>query len=130
MSKDCINFFSRLDPKPNTPVFIYWAANAQRFKNEPLIRRKMNRLPSDRTSGRSKSLSWHGFLSPEKLVKEHLLYRYRMMFGSTTRADLCGTLEQNPKLSAADLARQCSCSYKAAYIAKRDFELLREKRVA
>jgi hypothetical protein len=64
-------------------------------------------------------------LSPEELAKRHLTYRYRIMLGSNTRADLWAALKRDSRLTPAELARTCFCSYKSAYMARRDFDLIR-----
>lgn len=69
-------------------------------------------------------------LSPEVLAANHLIYRHRVLLGANIRADLWAALQENPRLSPADLARLCSASYTAAHHAKRDFSLLKEMRKA
>jgi len=64
---------------------------------------------------------------PERLSKMHKAYRYRIMFGPTYRADLLATLEREPAISTADLARRCYSSFSAAWEAKKDFEILNSK---
>lgn len=58
------------------------------------------------------------------IVKNHLPYRYRVMMGPSYRADLWALLDSNPSISAYALGKKAHCSYRAAYIAKKDYELL------
>ena len=59
------------------------------------------------------------------IAKNHLPYRYRVMMGSSYRADLWALLDSNPGISAYALGKKAHCSYRSAYIAKKDYELLK-----
>lgn len=62
--------------------------------------------------------------TPTELAKRHLTYRYRVLIGSSYRADMWAALEQEPTLSAATLARRTYGSFATAWQVKRDRELL------
>lgn len=64
-------------------------------------------------------------LQPLELAHLHSTYKYRILFGSNIRADMWAILKKSPGLTPAELARRCKCSYTAAYVAKKDFELIR-----
>ena len=59
------------------------------------------------------------------IAKNHLPYRYRVMMGASYRADLWALLDSNPGISAYALGKKAHCSYRSAYIAKKDYELLK-----
>ena len=61
------------------------------------------------------------------VAKNHLPYRYRLMMGPSYRADLWALLKRYPTLSAYSLGKKAYCSYRTAYIAKKDYELLNMK---
>ena len=61
------------------------------------------------------------------IAKNHLPYRYRVMMGSSYRADLWALLDCNPNISAYALGKKTHCSYRTAYMAKKDYELLKAK---
>ena len=58
------------------------------------------------------------------VAKNHLPFRYRVMMGPSYRADLWALLDNAPSISAYALGKKAHCSYRAAYIAKKDYELL------
>ena len=64
-------------------------------------------------------------MSPERLANIHRGYRNRVWMGANWRADAWTELEEQPHLSASQLAKELGCAYATAYDAKRDFELLR-----
>ena len=63
-------------------------------------------------------------LSPADLAKRHRAYHYRVMIGPSYRADMWATLERNPNLSTADLARKTYGSFATAWRVKREFAVL------
>ena len=69
-------------------------------------------------------------LSPEELARRHRAYRYRIMMGPSYRADMWASLEGDPSLTGAQLARRTYGSFATAWHVKRDFELLRASRTA
>lgn len=64
-------------------------------------------------------------MSPSELVKLNLMYRYRVMIGSTYRADMWAKLHNHPDWSASDIARDCYGSYPTAHAVKKDFQLMK-----
>ena len=60
------------------------------------------------------------------IAKSHLPYRYRVMMGPSYRADLWALLDDDPSISAYALAKKAYCSYRAAYMVKKDYELLKK----
>ena len=61
------------------------------------------------------------------IAKHHIAYRYRVMMGPSYRADLWALLDTEPHLSAYALGKKAYCSYRTAYIAKKDYELLKQE---
>ena len=60
-----------------------------------------------------------------KLKKNHLFYCYKVITGSSYRADLGSLLDRDTSISAYALRKKADCSYRTAYIAKEDCELLK-----
>jgi hypothetical protein len=69
-------------------------------------------------------------LEPQELARVHHAYRFRIFMGPNYKADMWALLQQEPELSAAELARQGYGSYPTAFLVKRDFMLLKGKAVA
>ena len=67
----------------------------------------------------------HQIVPVSVIAKNHLPYRYRVMMGSSYRADLWALLDSDPNISAYALGKKAHCSYRSAYIAKKDYELLK-----
>ncbi len=67
----------------------------------------------------------HHIFSESVVAKYHLPYRYRVMMGPSYRADLWALLKCYPDISAYALWKQAHCSYRTAYIVKKDYELLK-----
>jgi hypothetical protein len=63
-------------------------------------------------------------LLPSALARRHRAYRYRIMMGPNYRADMWAALEQDPTLSAAELARKTYGSFATAWHVRRDFGML------
>ena len=61
------------------------------------------------------------------VAKKHLSYCYRVMMGPSYRADLWALLDREPNTSAYALGKKAHCSYRTAYIAKKDYEILQKK---
>jgi len=61
---------------------------------------------------------------PAELARHHHAYRYRVMIGSTYRADMWAALEDDPALSTAALARKTYGSFATAWHVRRDFAVL------
>ena len=69
-------------------------------------------------------------LSSEELAQRHRAYRYRVMMGPSYRADMWAALEEEPSLTAAQLARRAHGSFATAWHVKRDFEILKSCRTS
>ena len=63
-------------------------------------------------------------VSPEQLAKRHRTYHYRLMMGTSYRADCWAALEAEPRLSAAELARRTYAAFATAWQVKRDFAIV------
>jgi hypothetical protein len=85
----------------------------ERFAGAPL------RVPANLLRDREADV-----LSPAELAKRHSTYRHRVLMGPTYRADMWAALEQDPSLSAAELARRAYGSFATAWHVKQDRELL------
>ena len=97
-----------------TKVLIEIKGEDERFK------RTCIRVPKGYFSERP-----HQIFPVSVIAKNHLPYRYRVMMGSSYRADLWALLDSNPNISAYALGKKAHCSYRSAYIAKKDYELLK-----
>lgn len=69
-------------------------------------------------------------LTAEELTAMHRVYRWRVIVGPTYRADMLAHIEQNPSLTAAELARRTYGSFATAFGVKRDWELVRRGAVS
>ena len=114
-----INFADRFvkkgEPKV-TKMLIEMKGEDERFK------RTCIRVPKGYLSERP-----HQIFPVFVIAKNHLPYRYRVMMGSSYRADLWALLDSDPNISAYALGKKVHCSYRAAYIAKKDYGLLKRK---
>lgn len=63
-------------------------------------------------------------LEPAELARRHRTYRQRLIMGPSYRADMWAALEENPALSAAELARAAHGSFATAWQVKRDWQLV------
>ena len=63
-------------------------------------------------------------LSASELAGRHRTYRFRVLMGPSYRADMWAELEQEPMLSAYELARRTYGSFATAWQVKRDRALL------
>jgi hypothetical protein len=61
---------------------------------------------------------------PEQLARQHRTYRYRVMMGTSYRADCWAALESEPGLSPSELARRTYAAFATAWHAKRDFAIV------
>ena len=64
-------------------------------------------------------------LAPAELARRNPAFRYRVMMGPSYRADMWATLEAEPQLSAAELARQTYGSFATAWNVRKAFVTLR-----
>lgn len=63
-------------------------------------------------------------LSPAELARRHRNYRKRILMGPNYRADMWSELDQDPNLTAAELARRAFSSFGTAWQVKQDWTLL------
>ena len=63
-------------------------------------------------------------LSPVELARRHGTYRCRIQMGPSFRADMWAVLENDPLLSAAQLAHRTYGSFATAWNVKQDWRLL------
>ena len=113
-----INFadrFSKNKKQKVTKMLIEIKGEDERFKKTCI------RVPKAYFSERP-----HQIFPVSLVAKNHLPYRYRLMMGSSYRADLWALLDSDPNISAYALGKKANCSYRAAYVAKRDYEILKE----
>ena len=112
-----VNFADRSIKKGQqrvTKMLIEMKGEDERFK------RTCIRVPNGYFSERP-----HQIFPVSVIAKNHLPYRYRVMMGSSYRADLWALLNSDPNISAYALGKKVHCSYRAAYMAKKDYELLK-----
>ena len=64
-------------------------------------------------------------LSPRQLAKIYPPYRYRVMLGSTFRADMWAALSKNPDLSPSKLAWKSFGNYLTAQQTKAEYEIIK-----
>ena len=64
-------------------------------------------------------------LAPAELARRNPAFRYRVMMGPSYRADMWATLEAEPQLSAAELARRTYGSFATAWNVRKAFATLR-----
>ena len=63
-------------------------------------------------------------LTPSELARRHHTYRQRIIMGPSYRADMWSVVENEPELSAADLASRTYGSFATAWQVKRDWALV------
>lgn len=87
----------------------------ERFKNSPIIvaNKTLRERPSD-------------IMSPNILAKKHLAYYYRVIIGSTYKADMWAMLELNPDLNISQLAKITYGSFATAWRVKQEWELIKQ----
>ena len=66
----------------------------------------------------------HKFIGPEKIARQHLALRYRIMMGPGYRADMWAALDLAPDLTATQLARKTYGNYSEAWKAKKEWGIL------
>jgi hypothetical protein len=64
-------------------------------------------------------------LTPAELAARHSAYRWRLVIGPTYRAEMWATLERQPELPAAALARATYGSFASAWQVRKDFAVWR-----
>ena len=112
-----VNFADRFIKKgqrKSTKMLIEIKGEDERFK------RTCIRVPKGYFSERP-----HQIFPVSVIAKNHLIYRYRVMMGPSYRADLWALLDNDPSISAYALGKKAHCSYRAAYMVKKDYELLK-----
>lgn len=63
-------------------------------------------------------------LTPAELARHHRVFKHRVMMGPSYRADLWASLEQDPSLSVAALARRGHASFATAWQVKQESDIL------
>ena len=111
---DFADRFSNLRTGKATRMFIKMKGEDERFKGTCI------RVHKGYFSERPRQI-----FSVSFVAQTHLFYRYRVMMGPSYRADLWAILKSCPDISAYALGKKAHCSYRTAYIAKKDYELLR-----
>ncbi len=86
---------------------------------DPRFRETMLRVPKGTLRDRASDI-----LTPEELVKIHRIYKQRVIMGPTYRADMWALLENEPSLSASELAKRSYGSFAVAWQVIRDFKIL------
>jgi hypothetical protein len=105
---------SRLDLLASgTEFHIRRSGEDTRFKAGPL------RVPAGVLRNRKEEV-----LTPSELASLHGAYRSRILLGPSYRADLWSALDQEPGMSAAELARRAYASFATAWQVKRDWGFL------
>ncbi|OGQ90401.1 MAG: hypothetical protein A2289_00295 [Deltaproteobacteria bacterium RIFOXYA12_FULL_58_15] len=66
-------------------------------------------------------------LSPADLASRHVVYRWRLVIGSTYRADMWAQIEMDPKTPPAELARKTRGSFATAWQVKRDYSVVEQR---
>ena len=69
-------------------------------------------------------------LNPAELAHRHNAYRRRILMGPSYRADMWAELDQDPSLTAAELARRAYGSFATAWHVKQDWEVLKRAETA
>lgn len=104
----------RLDLLPTgTEFLVKRSGEDSRFSEGPL------RVPEKTLRHRPKDI-----LTPTELAKRHSTYRTRLILGPTYRADMWAIIENEPELSASELARQAYGSFATAWQVKKDWNIL------
>ena len=89
------------------------AGEDPRFQGGPL------RVPANVLRDRPEDV-----LTPIQLARRHSAYRHRVQSGPSYRADMWAALEQDPALTATQLARGAYGSFATAWHVKADWEVL------
>ena len=108
------DYFLKARQKKATKMFIEMKGEDERFKKTCI--RVFNGYFSKRP---------YQIFPISVVAKNHLPYRYRVMMGSSYRADLWALLDREPNISAYALGKKAHCSYRTAYIAKKDYDTLK-----
>jgi hypothetical protein len=116
--------------EPEDRVRAYWAAVGGWLVADRRLHRLAGLAPVERVDllrvGTAFQLQRRGedVLTPSELLQRHAGYRNRVLLGSNFRAEVWTTLEREPTLPVAEVARRAACSFAAAWEAARDFRLL------
>lgn len=89
-----------------------------RFTGGPL------RVPANALRARLEDI-----LMPRELATRNAVYRWRVIIGPTYRADMWAALEEEPNLTAAQLARYAYGSFSTAWHVRRDHAIVRGHRM-
>jgi len=101
-----------------------WSRPARNFRSRAMARTlalKAVRVAANILRDRASDV-----LRPTELATRHHAYRCRVMMGPSYRADMWATLEGDPILSVAALARRTHGSFATAWHVRRDFGHLRQ----
>jgi len=88
----------------------------RRFGEDSRFVNTVLRVPSNLLRDRSADV-----LLPTDLARRHHAYYFRLLIGPTYRADVWATLEREPTLSVAEIARRTYASFSTAWTVRRDF---------
>jgi hypothetical protein len=91
----------------------------RRHGEDPRFKGSCLRVPANLLRDRDADIA-----APEELVKFHRACHYRIMMGTSYRADCWAALEAEPGLTAAELARRTYASFATAWHVKRDFAII------
>jgi hypothetical protein len=91
----------------------------RRHGEDPRFAGTCLRVPANLLRGRADDVA-----SPEELTRRHRTYHYRVMMGTSYRADCWAVLEVEPSLAAAELARRTYAAFATAWHVKRDFAIV------
>ncbi|MCC7110314.1 MAG: hypothetical protein IT382_13565 [Deltaproteobacteria bacterium] len=95
----------------------------KRHGEDPRFEGSALRVPANTLRDRASDV-----LDPEELARRHRAYRQRLVMGPSYRADMWAVLDENPSLSAAELARAAHGSFATAWQVKRDWHLVASAR--
>ncbi len=95
----------------------------RRFGEDPRFQHGPLRVPANTLRIRESDV-----LTPAELARHHRVFKARVMMGPSYRADLWASLEQDPSLSVAEIARRGHASFATAWQVKQDFNMVAGKR--
>ncbi len=95
-----------------------------RFGEDPRFKNGFLRVPANLLRDRVEDV-----LSPVELARKLPAYRNRIIIGPSYRADMWASLEENPNLSAAQIARKAYGSFATAWHVKQDWQMIHQTSV-
>lgn len=115
--------YARLAKRYRGPRLDLLATGAEfqirRHGEDPRFEGSCLRVPANLLRDRSGDV-----VLPERLARQHRTYRYRVMMGTSYRADCWAALESEPGLTTAELARRTYSAFATAWHVKRDFAIV------